>query len=292
MSPRAELLEIVGQLKTLLISYPQIGLDPLDGLKPLRPVAGKPVQEGTQGSRDRGKQSRASKGPEPVRSTPREAARATHGVAMPAASIQSVPEPEGRAVLPADLESLAAFIGDCRRCRLSEKRTHVVFGEGSPKARLVFVGEGPGADEDAAGRPFVGEAGKLLTRIIENGMGLKREDVYICNVVKCRPPNNRDPEADEVQTCRPFLEQQLAILKPEVICTLGRIAAKCLLGREFKITQERGTWFSFKGIPLMTTYHPSYILRNPSEERPLKRQVWEDVQKIMGRLGLKVKKNE
>jgi DNA polymerase len=108
-------------------------------------------------------------------------------------------------------------------------------------------------------------------------------------VVKCRPPNNRDPEADEVQICLPFLKQQLAIIRPEVICTLGRIAAKSLLGREFKITQERGNWFSFMGIPLMATFHPAYILRNPSEERPLKRQVWEDVQKIMGRLGLKVK---
>jgi len=205
------------------------------------------------------------------------------------ASSQSMPEQDPGDTLPADLESLAAFIGDCKRCRLSEKRARLVFGEGNPKARLVFVGEGPGAEEDAAGRPFVGEAGKLLTKIIENGMGLKREDVYICNVVKCRPPNNRDPEADEVQTCLPFLKQQLAIIRPEVVCTLGRIAAKSLLGREFKITQERGNWFSFMGIPLMATFHPAYVLRNPSEERPLKRQVWEDVQKIMGRLGLKVK---
>jgi len=200
-----------------------------------------------------------------------------------------MPEQDPGDTLPADLDSLRGFIGDCKRCRLSEKRARLVFGEGNPKARLVFVGEGPGAEEDAAGRPFVGEAGKLLTKIIENGMGLKREDVYICNVVKCRPPNNRDPEADEVQTCLPFLKQQLAIIRPEVVCTLGRIAAKSLLGREFKITQERGNWFSIMGIPLMATFHPSYVLRNPSEERPLKRQVWEDVQKIMGRLGLKVK---
>lgn len=238
MSPRAELLEIVGQLKTLLISYPQIGLE------------------------------------------------------IPKPSRQSLTEPNTVDSAPATLESLAAFIGDCRRCKLSEKRTRVVFGEGSPKARLVFVGEGPGAEEDAAGRPFVGEAGKLLTRIIEGGMGLKREDVYICNVVKCRPPNNRDPEAEEIQTCLPFLKQQLAIIRPEVICTLGRIAAQSLLGREFKITQERGNWFSFMEIPLMVTFHPAYILRNPKDERRLKGLVWEDVQKIMGRLGLKVKKNE
>ena len=237
MSSRAELLEVVGQLKTLLMSYPQTGLD----------------------------------------------------LELPRGRVTP---PESGQGLPADLEGLRAFIGDCKRCKLAEGRKRLVFGEGSAKARLVFVGEGPGAEEDAAGEPFVGEAGKLLTKIIENGMGLKREDVYICNVVKCRPPNNRDPEAEEVQTCLPFLQQQLAIIEPEVICTLGRIAAKSLLGREFKITQERGTWFTFTGIPLMATFHPAYILRNPSDERRLKGLVWEDVKKIMRRLGLKVKRDE
>jgi uracil-DNA glycosylase family 4 len=238
MSPRAELLEIVSQLKSLLISYPQIGLE------------------------------------------------------LPGLARQNVSEPKPGDVSPADLVSLRALIGDCKRCKLSERRTNLVFGEGAPNARLVFVGEGPGAEEDAAGRPFVGEAGKLLTKIIESGMGLKREDVYICNVVKCRPPKNRDPEGEEVQTCLPFLRQQLGIINPEVICTLGRIAAQSLLGREFKITQERGNWFSFLGTPLMATFHPAYVLRNPSEERQLKKAVWEDVQKIMRRLGLKVRKNE
>ncbi len=238
MSPRAELLEIVSQLKNLLISYPQNGLD-------LPKLSREPMSD-----------SNAEESP------------------------------------PMDLDSLRAFIGDCKRCKLSQGRRHLVFGEGSPRARLVFVGEGPGAEEDAAGRPFVGEAGKLLTKIIEGGMGLKREDVYICNVVKCRPPRNRDPEAEEVHTCLPFLEQQLRIIKPEVICTLGRIAAQSLLGREFKITQERGNWFSFMGTPLMATFHPAYILRNRSDERRLKGQVWEDVQKIMRRLGLKVRRDE
>ncbi len=238
MSPRAELLEIVGQLKNLLSSYSQIGLE------------------------------------------------------LPRVSRESVSEPIVEDTPPANLDALAAFIGDCKRCKLSQGRTRLVFGEGSASARLVFVGEGPGAEEDAAGRPFVGEAGKLLTKIIENGMGLKREDVYICNVVKCRPPHNRDPEAEEVRTCLPFLEQQLAIIKPEVICTLGRVAAQSLLGREFKITQERGNWFSFMGTPLMATFHPAYILRNPSDERRLKGLVWEDVQKIMRRLGLKVRRDE
>jgi DNA polymerase len=238
MSPRAELLEIVSQLKNLLISYPQIGLE------------------------------------------------------VPGLSRQSVTDTNPGDTSPGDLISLRALIGDCKRCKLSEGRTKLVFGEGAAGARLVFVGEGPGAEEDAAGRPFVGEAGKLLTKIIESGMGLKREDVYICNVVKCRPPKNRDPEGEEIQTCLPFLRQQLGIIKPEVICTLGRIAAQSLLGREFKITQERGNWFSYLGTPLMATFHPAYILRNPSEERQLKRAVWEDVQKIMRKLGLKVRKNE
>jgi len=185
------------------------------------------------------------------------------------------------------LEDLRDFIGECKRCKLWRGRTNLVFGEGSHKARLVFVGEGPGREEDIAGRPFVGEAGKLLTRIIENGMGLKRNEVYICNVVKCRPPRNRDPEKDEIEACLPFLEQQLRIISPEVICTLGRVSAQALLGGEFKITRERGKWFSFMDIPLMPTYHPAYLLRNPSA----KRDVWEDAKKIMRHLGLEVREN-
>lgn len=185
------------------------------------------------------------------------------------------------------LEELRGVIGDCRRCKLWKERTRLVFGEGSPKARVVFVGEGPGREEDLEGRPFVGEAGRLLTRIVE-AMGLTREAVYICNVVKCRPPGNRDPEEDEIKTCLPFLKTQLSLIKPEVICTLGRIAAGSLLGREFKITRERGEWLSYMGIPMMTTYHPAYVLRDLSRKRP----VWEDVKKIMKRLGLEVKKND
>ncbi len=179
------------------------------------------------------------------------------------------------------LDALSDHMGDCRRCRLHQGRNHLVFGEGAANARLVFIGEGPGRDEDLAGRPFVGEAGKLLTRIIENGMKLKRGDVYICNVVKCRPPGNRDPEADEVATCLPFLERQVRLINPDVICTLGRVAAGSLAGREFKITKERGKWRSWMGIAWMPTYHPAYLLRNPAAKRPL----WEDVQEIMKRLG-------
>jgi len=185
------------------------------------------------------------------------------------------------------LEDLRGFIGDCIRCPLHKDRNNLVFGEGSPEARLVFVGEGPGREEDLADRPFVGEAGKLLTKII-GAMGLTRESVYIANVVKCRPPKNRDPEADEIQTCLPFLKMQLNLIKPEVICTLGRIAAQSLLGSEFTITPERGKWRSFMDIPLMPTFHPAYLLRHSSS----KRQVWEDVKKIMKHMGLEVRKND
>ena len=185
------------------------------------------------------------------------------------------------------LEKLRQYIGDCRRCKLCKGRKKLVFGEGSSKARLVFVGEAPGREEDIEGRPFVGEAGKLLTKIIESGMGIGRKDVYICNVIKCRPPNNRDPEKDEIETCLPFLEEQIRIINPEVICALGRIAAKELSGRDFHMTKERGQWFSYLDIPVMPTFHPAYLLRNPSA----KRQVWEDAKKIMQHLGLEVKRN-
>ena len=185
------------------------------------------------------------------------------------------------------LEALRSYIGDCRRCRLHKGRNHLVFGEGSAQAELVFIGEGPGREEDLVGKPFVGEAGRLLTKIIENGMRLDRKAVYICNVVKCRPPNNRDPERDEIETCIPFLEQQLRIIKPKVVCTLGRVAGQALLGKSFKITSDRGKWYNFGDIPLMPTYHPAYLLRNLSA----KHQVWEDIQKVMSQMGLEVKRN-
>lgn len=192
---------------------------------------------------------------------------------------------------PDSLEALRDHIGDCHGCKLHRLRTHLVFGEGSPNADLVFVGEGPGREEDMAGRPFVGESGKLLTRIIK-AMGLTREEVYICNVVKCHAPGNRDPERDEIKACLPFLKRQLNIISPSVICVLGRIAGQALLGNDFRITRDRGRWYSFENIPVMPTFHPAYIVRNPSRERQLKGNVWEDVQKIMERLGLEVKKND
>jgi uracil-DNA glycosylase len=183
------------------------------------------------------------------------------------------------------LERIRADIGDCTRCRLCEQRNKIVFGSGNAKAELVFVGEGPGRDEDMQGLPFVGRAGKLLTQMIE-AMGLTRDQVYIANVVKCRPPNNRPPEKDEVATCIPFLLRQLEVIHPKVIVCLGSTAAQNLLGTIKSISHFRGQWFDFRGMQLMATYHPAYLLRNP----PAKADVWKDLQKVMGVLGLKVPK--
>jgi len=181
-----------------------------------------------------------------------------------------------------DLEALRAAIGECQRCRLAKGRTKLVFGVGNPKARLMFVGEGPGRDEDLKGEPFVGRAGMLLTDIIEKGMRLARNDVYICNVVKCRPPENRNPEPDEVETCSPFLLRQIALVGPEVIVALGKFAAQTLLQSNTPITKLRGQWFEYQGVPLMPTLHPAYLLRNPAD----KKLVWQDIKSVMARLGM------
>jgi uracil-DNA glycosylase len=178
-------------------------------------------------------------------------------------------------------------LGECTRCKLHRARHTIVFGDGNPKAELVFVGEGPGADEDAQGLPFVGRAGKLLTQMIE-AMGLQRKDVYICNVVKCRPPENRQPEEDEVSTCSPFLFRQIDVIAPKVIVCLGAVAAKTLLQTNRGISQFRGEWLEFRGRKLLATYHPAYLLRNP----PAKSEVWKDLQKVMAVLGLEVKKGK
>ena len=176
-------------------------------------------------------------------------------------------------------------IGDCTRCKLHKGRTNIVFGVGSVKAQLVFVGEGPGRDEDIKGEPFVGRAGKLLTQMIE-AMGLRREDVYICNVVKCRPPENRLPEKDEITTCSPFLFRQIDVIRPKVICCLGSCASQTLLQTTQGISRFRGEWFDFRGSKLIATYHPAYLLRNPNA----KGEVWKDLQKVMTVLGLQPKR--
>jgi len=178
------------------------------------------------------------------------------------------------------LEELRAEIGDCRRCKLCSGRTNIVFGVGNPQAKLMFVGEGPGRDEDLQGEPFVGRAGQLLTDIITKGMGLKREDVYICNVVKCRPPENRNPEPDEVAACEPFLKKQIGLVRPDVIVGLGKFAVQTLLQSKAPISKLRGNWHSYQGIKLMPTFHPAYLLRNPGD----KKLVWEDIKKVIKEL--------
>ena len=178
-------------------------------------------------------------------------------------------------------------LGDCTRCKLHSTRNKIVFGDGHPQAQLVFVGEGPGHDEDIQGLPFVGRAGNLLTQMIE-AMGLQRKDVYICNVVKCRPPENRAPERDEVSSCSPFLLRQLDTIAPKVIVCLGSVAAQTLLQTNRGISHFRGQWLEFRGHRLLATYHPAYLLRNPSA----KGEVWKDLQKVMAVLGLEVKKGK
>jgi DNA polymerase len=177
------------------------------------------------------------------------------------------------------LLALREEIGECSRCKLAGGRNKLVFGVGRPDAELMFVGEGPGADEDAQGEPFVGKAGQLLTRMIE-AMGLRREEVYIANVVKCRPPGNRDPEPDEIAACEPFLKAQIAALSPKIIVALGRFAVQTLLRDATPITRQRGRWREYAGVKLMPTFHPAYLLRNPGE----KKKAWEDLQLVMKEL--------
>ena len=198
-----------------------------------------------------------------------------------AAVLHSTPTNEKSAVpLTGELAAVREELGDCTRCKLHKGRRNIVFGEGNPNAALVFVGEGPGQEEDEQGRPFVGAAGQLLTDIIVKGMRLNREDVYICNIVKCRPPNNRNPEPDEVMACEPFLIKQLQAIKPKIIIGLGNVAVKTLLKTKEGITSLRGTWKTYQGIPFMPTFHPAYLLRTPSD----KRLVWDDIKKVLAEL--------
>lgn len=187
----------------------------------------------------------------------------------------------GAGSAPDTLDGLAAYLTDCARCPLAERRKNIVFGEGSPSARLLFVGEGPGAEEDRSGRPFVGQAGRLLDGMI-TALGLDRHQVYIANVVKCRPPGNRDPQSEEMAVCSSFLDRQIELIRPEVIVALGRIAARHLTGTDRTMGSLRGRWGQFKGIALMSTYHPAYLLRSPLE----KRKVWEDLKLVAEKLSV------
>jgi len=179
------------------------------------------------------------------------------------------------------LEELREAIGDCQRCKLASGRTHLVFGVGNPKAKVMFVGEGPGRDEDLKGEPFVGRAGQLLTDIITKGMGMKRADVYIANVIKCRPPENRNPESDEIESCEPFLVRQIELIKPKVVVALGKFAVQSLLKSKVPIMRLRGEWHNYHGIKLMPTLHPAYLLRNPGD----KKLVWQDIKKVLQELA-------
>lgn len=174
------------------------------------------------------------------------------------------------------LKEIREELGDCKRCKLSRDRTHIVFGEGSARADLMFIGEGPGEEEDLQGVPFVGAAGQLLNRLLSR-LGLRREEVYIANVVKCRPPGNRDPEADEMGRCLPFLQKQIEAIRPKVLVTLGRVATQALLGTQAPLTRLRGQWQKYRQTPVMPTFHPSYLLRFPQERR----KTWEDMQQVM-----------
>jgi uracil-DNA glycosylase family 4 len=195
------------------------------------------------------------------------------------APVQAAPVEAPQETMVTTLESIRADIGDCQRCKLAPTRTNIVFGSGNPQAELVFVGEAPGFDEDAQGLPFVGRAGQLLTKIIES-INLKREDVYICNVLKCRPPENRNPEPDEVAACNPFMKRQLAVIRPKVVCCLGTFAAQTVLQMQVPISKLRGKFFDLDGMKIIATFHPAYLLRSPEK----KREVWEDMKQIRAEL--------
>jgi DNA polymerase len=214
--------------------------------------------------------------------------RAKAAVAVPAAEDDlfavANPKPESRVTDPAKaLRTVREDLGDCTRCRLHKQgRKQIVFGVGNPRAQLMFIGEAPGADEDQQGEPFVGRAGQLLNNMIK-AMGLQREDVYIANIIKCRPPGNRTPERDECETCSPFLMRQIAVIKPAVIVALGAVAAKTLLAINAPMAELRGHWYDFRGTKLAVTYHPAFLLRDPRQ----KKEAWKDLQMVMREMGLK-----
>lgn len=298
-----ELADITSQIKEQLKFYREIGVSDIGGslaaLKSASEASSvtdthvKSVSERAMGrvtTEDRFTSQMVQPAPEPIEDTtvpervmPKKGSQVEQvslfgEIVHPAA--EEAPRPKGLFVLSgvpedASLEAIRADIGDCTRCKLHEHRTNIVFGEGNSKARLVFVGEGPGADEDATGRPFVGRAGQLLDKIIA-AIGMKRDECYIANVVKCRPPQNRTPERDEVATCEQFLFRQLSFIRPRVIVALGSPAFQCLMKTKDTITRARGQWLDWNGIKVMPTFHPAYLLRSPDK----KREAWEDMKKV------------
>lgn len=258
-------------------------IQPVAELEPLNRVSSKAIVERTLPST--GSETKTASAPlAPASSSvsPKPAGVPARSLLDPADQIAAAP-----ALLPheklAQLQVIQAEVAACARCsELAGTRTQTVFGVGNPNARLVFVGEAPGADEDAQGEPFVGRAGQLLNDIITKGMKLRREDVYILNVLKCRPPGNRTPAPNEVINCRGFLDRQLEVLQPEFLCCLGSVAAKAILNTELSIGRLRGKFHEYRGIPVLCTYHPAYLLRNPAA----KKEVWEDIKLLMNRMGL------
>lgn len=227
--------------------------------------------------------------PTPPPAEPRAAQTRPVATAMTAASLFETPVPNAPVMdLEARREALAtleAEVAACLKCpQLASSRTQTVFGVGNPGAKLMFIGEAPGADEDRQGEPFVGRAGQLLTDMITKGMNLQRSDVYIANILKCRPPSNRDPMPDEAANCLPYLERQIEILRPEHLCLLGRVAAQTLLETALPMSRLRGRWHRYRNIPTIVTYHPAALLRNPA----WKRETWEDLQMLMRAMGLKL----
>ena len=201
---------------------------------------------------------------------------------IPSVAVGAAPaaEPRGTAA-PSLLDELRAVVTACEKCRLAKTRTQVVYGVGNPNADLMFIGEAPGRDEDLQGEPFVGRAGQLLTDN-NKAMKLTRDDVYIANVIKCRPPENRNPEPDELDACRPYIRRQVELIQPKVIVTLGRFALQSLTERGYAISSARGQWLEYNGVKVMPTYHPAYLLRNPAA----KKEVWADMKKVMTELGI------
>ncbi len=254
------------------------GFEPLPALAPFEPRA---APASTGDGRPVAAPSRMR--PAPAAAPGQSRSEPSTAAALPPSLPTAMPAlpPRARAGGHASLDVVRSALGDCRRCGLCEGRQNIVFGDGNPEAQILFVGEGPGEQEDRTGLPFVGRAGELLTQMIEKGMGIPRSDVYICNIVKCRPPGNRNPLPPEVSACRPFLDGQIEAIAPKVIVTLGKPAASLLLGREISITRVRGTWQTYRDIPLMPTLHPAYVLRQYTPEN--RRAVWQDLQAALER---------
>ena len=275
-SPHARLTQIAHSLHAYAKELQAGGVE---GFPPAPASLTLPVDAGSPGPAADSRV--ASVEPQPRQAADTPAPPAAFPVSPPDTIAPAAPAEEAALAAVPTLAELRAAIGDCRRCRLCEKRNTIVFGVGNPDAEIMFIGEGPGYEEDKQGEPFVGRAGQLLTQIITKGMQMQRSDVYIANVVKCRPPENRNPEPDEIAACEPFLVKQLELIRPKIIVALGKFAAQTLLKDTTPITRLRGKWQSYHGIKLMPTLHPAYLLRNPKD----KRLVWEDIKAVLRETG-------